>query len=317
MNSPACSASLRVRVARRVGLAVVVSLGLGSYLAAAQEAARKLAALSGDEVPTWLQGLWTREWIEKGKKRSDTLDVLYLQTPSYFADLRIPRDRPDFSGATSFVGLTEQQLRWLAGQDGFTGRTTIAEKVARWQHNIEFQPPDGTSDEGRLERISPHRMHEHGLDGSYIESWRSLTEGSPRFLVIRVEHAGRLLQTLLVVDNQFVYIRNRARDLPVAPSLDSLIVATHATREQIVQYLDCEFSAGRVSGGSAPWEIQKSTLPWREGHRLEFVDQVRIVDGRLDVVPRQVNGDQWSVPVNTLSPEKIRALFSGVPLPGT
>ena len=320
MKPSCCSPDLQSRVAPCIALAVVVALALGTGLAGAaaetQDAAPPLSGVPSVQLPTWLLGVWNREWIQKGKAQSSTFDVHYLQTPAYFADVRIPRDRPRFSGAKSFADLTDQQLLMLAGQGAFTGRTTMAGMVATWQHNIEFQPPDGATDEGRLERIPPHRMYEHGLDGSYIESWRLLTNGQGRFLVIRVEHSGRLLRTLLVVGDQFVYVRNRSKDLPVAPSLDALIATTHATRQQIVQYLDCEFSVGRVRGGSVPWEIDQSTLPWREGRRLEFVDQVRIDNGRPGPMPREANQDQWSVPVNTLSPDEIRALFGGQSKPG-
>jgi hypothetical protein len=183
--------------------------------------------------------------------------------------------------------------------------------VATWHEDIAFRPSDGTPDKGRLERIPPDRMYEHGLDGSYIESWRFLTNGKGRFLVIRVEHSGRLPRTLVVVGNQFVYVRNRAKDLPIAPSFDALIKTTNATRDQIVEYLDCEFSVGQVRGGSVPWEIEQSTLPWREGQRLEFIEQVSTDDGRPVLVPREVSEDQWTVPVNTLRPREIKALFGG------
>jgi len=255
--------------------------------------------------------------FRKGKQSPTRSTCIICKPQRFFPDVRIAKDRPRFSAATSFTDLTDQQLRFLAGQNGFTGRTTLAGTVATWQHDIEFQPPDGTPDKGRLERIPPDRMHEHGLDGSYIESWRSLTDGQGRFLVIRVQHSGRLLRTLVVVGNQFVYVRNRAKDLPMAPSLDALIEATSATRDQIVQYLDCEFSVGRVRGGSVPWEIGQSTLPWREGHRLEFVEQMTIDDGRPGLVPREVSQDQWTVPVNTLSSHEIRVLFGGESKPGS
>jgi len=321
MNSVFCSLGRRPRDARCIGPAVVLSLGFGAFLVGAaanvQEPAPAVSDASSVQVPTWLRGAWSRDWIQEGKAKSNTLDVHYLQTPTYFADIRIPKDRPGFSAATSFADLSDRQLRLLAGQNGFTGRTTMAGTVATWQHDIEFQPPDGTPDKGRLERITPDRMHEHGLDGSYIESWRSLTDGQGRFLVIRVQHSGRLLRTLVVVGNQFVYARNRAKDLPVAPSLDALIEATNATRERIVQYLDCEFSVGRVRGGSVPWEIDHSTLPWREAHRLEFVEQMSIDDTRPGLAPREVSEDQWTVPVNTLSPHEIRALFGGESKPGS
>ena len=200
---------------------------------------------------------------------------------------------------------------------GFAGRTTMAGAVATWHADIAFRPSDGTPDTGRLEQIPPDHMHEHGLDGSYIESWKSLTDGNGRFLVIRVEHSGRLLRTLVVVGNQFVYVRNRAKDLPLAPSFDALIEKTGASREQIVEFLDCEFSVGRVHGASVPWEIERSTLPWREHRRLDFVEELSIGDGRSGLVPREVGGDQWTVPVNTLSPDEIKALFGGRPKPAS
>jgi len=256
-----------------------------------------------------MRGAWSREWLQEGKEKSSTLDVHYLQTPTYFADIRILKDRPGISNARSFSDLTDEQLQLLAGQNGYAGRTTLAGTIATWHADIAFRPSDGTPDKGRLERVSRDRMYEHGLDGSYIESWRFLTNGQGRFLVIRVEHSGRLVRTLVVVGNQFVYVRNRAKDLPLSPSFDALFKATNATREQIIDYLDCEFSLGRTRGGSAPWEIEQSTLPWREGHRLEFVDQVSM-DGRGSIqVSLKVGEDKWTVPVNTLSLDEIKALF--------
>jgi hypothetical protein len=76
-----------------------------------------------------------------------------------------------------------------------------------------------------------------------------------------------------------------------------------------VDYLDCEFSVGRVRGGSVSWEIQLSTLPWREGHHLDFVEQLSVRDGGATLVPSAVGDDQWVVPVNTLSSRDINALF--------
>ena len=263
------------------------------------------------KLPTWLWGEWRRDWIMRGRVKSSTLEVHYLQTPTYFGDIRIPKVRTGILSAQSFDDLTDQQLRMLAAQNGFTGQTTVEGNVATWSDEIAFQPPDGTPDHGRLQRIPPDGMHEHGLDGSYIESWRHLTAGKKKFLVVRVEHAGRLERTLVVVGNHFVFVRNRAKDLPKAPSFDALIETTKATREQIVEYLDCEFSVGRVRGGSVPWEIQKSTLPWREGQHLDFVEQMSASEKGLGLVPRGVDKDQWTVPLNTLSLGEIKALFGG------
>jgi hypothetical protein len=154
-------------------------------------------------------------------------------------------------------------------------------------------------------------MHEHGLDGSYIEAWKSTSRGEARFLVIRVEHAGRLVKTLVVVGNQFIYVRNRAVDLPTAESFDALINSSKASRAQIEAYLDCEFSVGRVQGGSVLWEIQQSTLPWREGRHLDLVDEIAAVEGGAGLAPRKVGDGEWTVPVNTLTARDTGELFGG------
>ena len=300
---------MRAVILASIGTLLLMNLAVGDGIVSTQNGTDATADESTAQLPMWLRGEWSRDWIQEGTVKSNTFEVHYLQTPTYFADVRFPKDRSRISTARSFADLTDQQLKLLTHQMGFTGRTTMAGTVATWHHDIEFQPSDGAPDTGRLERIRPDRMHEHGLDSSYIESWRSLTDGEGRFLVIRVEHAGRLLRTLVVVGNQFVYVRNRAKDLPVASSFDALIEATNATREQIVDFLDCEFSVGRVRGASVLWEIERSTLPWREGRRLDFVEQMSIDDGRSGLVPREVGEDQWTVPVNTLSQGEIKELF--------
>ena len=127
-------------------------------------------------------------------------------------------------------------------------------------------------------------MQEHGLDGSYAEAWWLVTDGRGRHLVIRTLRFGRPFRVLAVVGDQFVYARNRATELPRAASFDALIESIHATREQIVEYLDCELSVGRVRGGSVSWEIEQSTLPWREGRHLDFIDEITTSDGGAGMV---------------------------------
>ena len=47
--------------------------------------------------------------------------VLVIQTEQYHADIRIPSNRPDFSGIKCLANCSIDQLRWLATQQGFTG----------------------------------------------------------------------------------------------------------------------------------------------------------------------------------------------------
>src|SRR5215470_9437650 len=178
-------------VSRAWELMAVISLGFGGIFVGAHATEQGTVAGpdygSSAQVPAWLRGTWTREWLQEGKQRSSTLDVHYLQTPTYFADVRVLKVRTGLSSARSFADLTNEQLRLPAGQMGYTGRTTMEGPIATWHEDIAFRPSDGTPDKGRLERIARDRMYEHGLDDSYIESWKFMTSGQGRFLVIRVE----------------------------------------------------------------------------------------------------------------------------------
>lgn len=260
--------------------------------------------------------MWTRDWIDVRGVRSSQFAVRYLQTPTLFADMRLPIDRPSFSQATSFADLTDAELLLLARQRGFTGRVTAVADTVTWHHEIDFQPPAGPADIGRVEEVGQGQMYEHALDSSYLESWRSVASGDSAFLVVRVERAGRLEQTLLIVGDHFLYVRNRLVDLPPAPPLDSLIKATHATRDQIIAYLDCEFSTGRVRGGSVPWVVQASTLPWREGRPLAFVSRLTLSPDSAHLSGRVERTEQWSVPINTLPKAQLASLFPPSREPG-
>ena len=256
-----------------------------------------------------MRGVWTRDWIERKGVRSNTLTVHYLQTPTLYGDMRVPMSRASFGSATSFADASDAQLLEFAKQRGFTGQVTAAGDSITWQHEIDFQPPDGDVDIGRVEHMSRGQMYEHALDSSYTESWTSVASGDDAFLVIRVERGGRLDRTLLVAGDHFMYIRNRPVDLPTARSLDGLIATTHATREQIIAFLDCEFSSGTVRSGAVPWEIHASTLPWRERQHLDFADEITVSADSSQVHVREMEGSKVSVPINSLTRAQLVAIF--------
>jgi hypothetical protein len=288
---------------------VIGLLVMGCARASHSTEARPLVSPSASTIPTWLPGVWTRDWIERNGARTDLFEIHYLQTPTSFGDMRVPRDRPSFARATSFADLSDVELLVLAKQRGFAGYTTSARDVATWHHEIDFQPPDTSTDAGRLERIDDSRMREHALDSSYIESWRSLESGEGRFLALSAERNGRVRRVLLVAGDRFLFVRNRELDLPAAGSIDSLIRATRASRTQIIDYLDCEFSHGLVRGGKSPWTIVQSTIPWREGKRLDFVDEL-VVTGAGGVALREANADTLVEKVNTFAKNDLAALFA-------
>jgi hypothetical protein len=292
-------------------LCTAAALAIGTANAVGEPpAANSVARPAGQEVPPWLFGVWTRNWIEEQGRKSSTLDVHYLQTPKFFGDVRIPIDRPKFPHATSFADLTDRELQSLARQLGSAGPTTVVGTKVTWHHLIDFEPPDGQEDAGRIEIIAPDQMYEHGLDGSYTESWRSATDGNGRFLVLQTESGGRTLRLLLVAGDYFLYVRNREKDLPPATSLEVLIKDPGTTRARVIEYLDCEFSLGRVRGKPVSWEIQSSTLPWREGRRLDFVDQLELEADGVGFRLRTTRSERLTTAVNTFTRSELASLFS-------
>jgi len=266
-------------------------------------AARPAAAT---QLPAWLPGVWQREWIRRASgATSSAMTVRYLQTPSWFGDVRIPVDRPRIA-AGSLAELSDAELAGLAKQRGFFGYTTVAGDVATWHHEIDFQPSNGDVDTSRIEPLASSSMLERGLDGSFVEQWWSLGGGDGRYLVVRVTRADRLERMLVVVGDHFLYARNRARDLPAAASLTAL--AATASREQLIAYLDCELAQGLIRGGRGPWQIERSTLPWREGAHLDFADELAI-DAAGALAGRAAPGEAWAIPINTLTPDDLRVLF--------
>jgi len=297
--------------------AVVVSYVFVAILACSRSTAtsraRTVVTGAATPLPVWLTGLWTREWIERAGERTSAFDVHYLQTPLAFADVRLPRERSVLSHARSFSDLTDMELHVFARQRGFTGFTTMNGALATSHHEIDFQPADTEPDIGRLERIDDAHILEHAPDSSYTEAWRSLDQGETRFLSLRDERDGRLERVLLVAGDHFLFVRNRAHDLPAAKSLDSLISSREVTRSQMVDYLDCDFSTGLVRGGSVPWEIQHSTLPWREGSQLEIADSLSFANGASQPVATGTTRTQWLMQVNTFTPAELQRMFAARP----
>jgi hypothetical protein len=254
-------------------------------------------------------GAWQRDWIRRhGGAQDATVTVRYVQTPTVFGDIRIRRDRPAFPGAGSFADLSDDQLAALARQNGFAGYTTLDGANATWHREIDFQPSGG-EDIGRIELAGHGKMYEHALDDSYVESWSAIGSDGGAFFAVRVARANRVEHLLAVAGDHFVYARARANPLPTADSLSDAIAKNHATRDVVIAYLDCEISYGTTRG----WQVEHSTLPWREGKRLAFVDRIALDAAGRPTARAPTAGEAWSFPVNTIAPAQLRELLRADP----
>ena len=315
VRCPRVSACLVGSACRRLGAVVQSSRHISAALicSIAGSVGAPVLATDGERaLPAWFLGVWQREWIRHGVETESKVTVRFLQTPTMFGDVRIPKARPPSPRAKALADLADSDLALLAEQRGFFGYTTIDGNVATWHHEIDYQPPDGSDDIGRLERAGPDRMFEHALDESYVEAWQSLTSGDGKFLVVRATKGRRLDRVLLVAGDHFLYARNRPRDLPPAASLADLIAKSHAPRETVLAYLDCELSHGLSRGGRMPWEIVNSTLPWREGSHLEFADLI-FVDSTGRLSTQDSSGSTWEFPLSSFGMEDLLSLFKAKP----
>jgi hypothetical protein len=267
-------------------------------------------------APEWLTGVWERKalWFE-GTEPDYSTRVLYVQTPTLFGDIRIAESRPDVSNVTSFEELDDTELEELAKQEGFAGYVETEGDIVTWQREIDFQPPTGIPDTGRCS-LDKQVMIETGIHLDYSEKWQRIDDGKGQFLAMQIEEdeSGPADQILVVAGDHFLYARDRKYSLEPAKSLNHLFQLNNLKKEQIVRYLNCEFSYGRVRDGKKPWEIYLSTLPFREGQTLVAPGEMEALPDSGRVYQHCVNCGltvkrYWRISVSTLSNSDLIALF--------
>jgi hypothetical protein len=221
-------------------------------------------------VPDAYLGVWRRTLFETASGREELSQVWWLQTPRWHADLRLPVGRPDFSGITCLAECDDVQLAWLATQQGFCGLTQVDGERCTWHRQMDFQPANGNRDLGHM-LFDGERIIETGIEADYREIWQRLphSQGGTAALELVVADGELPPRTtrLFVAGDYFVYVRDRRHPLPSATDLTRLIAHAQPSRSQLIEWLNVEISFGRRSG-PAPWRIDQSTLPFREGQTI-------------------------------------------------
>jgi hypothetical protein len=191
--------------------------------------------------------------------------------------------------------------------------TLAGGELVHRRRQIDYQPTRG--------RDNTHRMHFEGellvdenLQGSVVEKWRRLAGAEGGVITLRLleeaEADGRIVPRkgyLLVVSDYFLFVRDRPEFTRQAASLEDLFEAQDLEREEMVPFLDCEFSFGRRSGGAQPWIIELSTLPYREGKALFSPGQFEALRaggnalvqrgrGRNGLITRRWSIHEWTEP---------------------
>lgn len=214
-----------------------------------------------------LHGLWRRTLIAWLDDCYDiATEVYWLQGPRCFADLRIPVGRPKLEGASCLRDLDWPMLRFMALQEGFIGHLEVADGVAHWHRAFDYQPDTGASDKGRL-TFQNDMLVEQGVDTPYVEHWRREPATTPGVMALWLSagSASGFVGCLVATSDVFIYARGRAAPLPRDTTLNGLLDAAPSL-DTAQALFDCEISFGRRDAEA--WRIEKSSLPFREGHLL-------------------------------------------------
>ncbi len=205
-----------------------------------------------NSVPPAYLGVWQRTLLTTtGGVHDAATKVYWLQTAQLFADLRIPQKTPHTSAE-------------LASQAGFAGITEINDDLCQWHRAIDFQPPSGRDDIGRMQFQRPDYLIEDGLDNSYHEVWERLPDSLGRNWGQWLCAADGRQGCLLLAGDYFLFAAGRAQTLPPAASLQALL----QQGMDPAGLLDFELSFGRHHHRVRPWSIELSSLPGRIGQRL-------------------------------------------------
>ncbi len=239
-------------------------------------------------VPDELLGCWVRSWIRWADGRFDDRSiVVWLQTPSAMADLRLDHDRLDLSARSSLAGCTVDELADLARSQSSSGVTHCQPLVlapgerratVSWHtgtDGVDFQPESAFPEPGLMEWSEDGTvMIERAPSGAYEEEWRLLAGSRTSFMYRVLDQPDGRRSALYVAGDRAILVRDRdpGCSLGASRSLVELVRASHDDRRRAEQLVDCEFSFARRSGDH--FVIESSTLPWRRGTEIRCAEPI-------------------------------------------
>ena len=227
---------------------------------------REAAGAESSEVyavcvePSHLAGLWRRTLLVDEDGRQDvTTDVVWLQGPGLYVDLRHPAGRPSFDSVRRLRDLSYEQVRWMATQQAFAGRLSHRGEYVEWTRSIDLHPPGPTPDAGTLSR-ERGLLVERGRHTDYVEHWQAEPgDSEPVWARELVDEATGVRAVVLRVGSWFGWARGRS----------SMRVDPASSLEVAQDLVDVEVSLGTVAGNT--WMVVASTLPFRERAVLDVI----------------------------------------------
>ena len=106
---------------------------------------------------------------------------------------------------------------------------------------------------------------ERGVEAPYIEHWVRKPHIDECMAVSLKADAPPRSGCVVLAGDAFMYARSRNAELPPGTDLTACLKAAGSLKQQ-QDVFDCEISFGRVQ--DRQWRIERSSLPFREGHSL-------------------------------------------------
>lgn len=215
------------------------------------------------EVPRVYQGVWQRTlYAEPAAAPHRHLDsatqVIWLQTPAWHADLRLPTTRPDFSGVDGLAACSRIQLEWISGLTGFVGLTRVENGLCTWHRLVDITP-SLERDCGIMNFLDADTLEERHPHHRYLERWKRRAAGGAVDVVL--DNAQR--PVWIGIGAHAVSITHR----PVTPEAERSFAPIEELDETALRWraaLCLDYLRQDAQG----WRVALSTHPWRKGRRL-------------------------------------------------
>lgn len=264
-------------------------------------------------VPADLAGLWRREVITAPGFRDETTRVLWLQTSTWYADIRVAADRPGPRSPDGFAAYSDAELLQLAKIQGFAGELSAGEGICLWRRDFDRQPSGPIPDEARYSFDGPDVMVEDGIHADYQEIWRRVAGGP--YAAFRLDAPAGQGGLLVIAGEHLIEFRARAGAPLTGETLAAQVEARLAAddRPAAEELLDTRICyAVRTAAG---WTTRLATHPWLEGRPLWTESEPRFApaDGGLHVAGED-GPAVWTLLDATVAGEALGRLVAGRPV---
>jgi hypothetical protein len=219
-------------------------------------------------VPAELTGLWRREVITAPGLRDETTQVLWLQTRTWYADLRVPADRPGARAPAGFGAYADAELLELAKIQGFAGELSAGEGICLWRRDFDRQPPGPAPDEARYAFDGPDVMIEDGVHADYQEIWRREPRSSGPLAAFRLLDPAAPGGLLVIAGDHLMEFLARPGPPLSGESLAELVQARLAADDRAGAEALLGARIRYAVRDGAGWRTALASHPWLEGRPM-------------------------------------------------